>query len=83
MSRRSSPVRRDAAGEHVWGASVDDKKAVPLRLGLGLAVARAASMRPATRASVVAFRSAERHGLWRTRIKAPLSGGTAGRRTWC
>jgi outer membrane protein assembly factor BamB len=72
-----TPVTPTLRVEHVWSASVDDKKAVPLRLGLGLAVDDGHVYAAGHKGEVVSFDIASGRKAWRTRIKAPLSGGTA------
>jgi outer membrane protein assembly factor BamB len=74
---RLMPVAATLRVEHVWSASVDDKKAVPLRLGLGLAVDEVRVYAAGHKGEVVAFEIASGRMAWRTRIKAPLAGGTA------
>jgi len=61
----------------VWSASVDDKKAIALRLGLGIAVDAGRVFAAGHKGDVVAFDLNSGRTLWRTRLKAPLSGGTA------
>jgi len=61
----------------VWSATVDDKKAIKLRLGLGLSVADGRVYAAGHTGDVVALDLASGRSLWRTRLKAPLSGGTA------
>ena len=63
--------------QRLWSASVDDKKALPLRLGLGLSVADGRVYAAGHRGDVVALDLASGRVLWRTRTRAPLSGGTA------
>ena len=72
-----TPVASTLRIEHVWSASVDDKKAVPLRLGLGLAVDEGRVYAAGHKGEMAAFEIASGRRAWRTRIKAPLSGGTA------
>ncbi|HEY2274814.1 MAG TPA: outer membrane protein assembly factor BamB [Steroidobacteraceae bacterium] len=72
-----TPVAATLRVERVWSASVDDKKAVPLRLGLGLAVDEGHVYAAGHKGEVAAFDIASGRMAWRTRIKAPLSGGTA------
>jgi outer membrane protein assembly factor BamB len=71
------PVAATLRVERVWSATVDDKKAVPLRLGLGLAVDGGRVYAAGHKGEVAAFDIASGRMAWRTRIKAPLSGGTA------
>lgn len=72
-----TPVNATLRVERVWSASVDTKKSVPLRLGLGLAVDDGRVYAAGHKGEVVAFEIASGRVAWRTRIKAPLSGGTA------
>jgi outer membrane protein assembly factor BamB len=72
-----TPVAATLRVERVWSASVDDKKAVPLRLGLGLAVDEGHVYAAGHKGEVAAFDIASGRMAWRTRLKAPLSGGTA------
>ncbi|HYL01585.1 MAG TPA: outer membrane protein assembly factor BamB [Steroidobacteraceae bacterium] len=74
---RLMPVAATLRVQHVWSASVDDKKAVPLRLGLGLAVDDGRVYAAGHKGEVAAFDIASGRIVWRTRLKAPLSGGTA------
>ncbi len=71
------PVTATLRVERVWSASVDDKKAVPLRLGLGLAVDEGRVYAAGHKGEVAAFEIASGRMAWRTHIRAPLSGGTA------
>ncbi|MGH8131942.1 MAG: outer membrane protein assembly factor BamB [Steroidobacteraceae bacterium] len=61
----------------VWSASVDDKHAAPLRLGLSLSVDGERVYAAGHRGDVVALDLATGRAAWRVRTKAPLSGGTA------
>jgi outer membrane protein assembly factor BamB len=70
-----TPVAATLRVERVWSATVDDKKAVPLRLGLGLAVDDGRVYAAGHKGDVVAFDVASGRIAWRTRVKAPLSGG--------
>jgi outer membrane protein assembly factor BamB len=64
--------------QRVWSASaVDDRKAVVLRLGLGVAIANNHVYAAGHRGDVVALDLATGRTVWRTNTKAPLSGGTA------
>ena len=69
----SATVRVDRA----WSATVDDKKAVALRLGLGLSADENRAYAAGHRGDVVAIELASGRTAWRTRTRAPLSGGTA------
>lgn len=62
---------------HVWDASVSDKHAVPLRLGLGVSIADNRVYAAGHRGDVEAFDLNTGRVAWRTQVKAPLSGGTA------
>ncbi len=72
-----TPLTATLRVERVWSATVDNKKAIPLRLGLGLAVDDGHVYAAGHKGDVVAFDVASGRVAWRTRIKAPLSGGTA------
>jgi outer membrane protein assembly factor BamB len=72
-----TPLQATLHVERVWSASTDDKHAVPLRLGLGLAVADGRVYAAGHLGTVSAFDLAKGKVLWRTRTKAALSGGTA------
>jgi outer membrane protein assembly factor BamB len=63
--------------EHLWSTTVDDKKAEPLRLGLGLAVSGGRIYAAGHKGDVVALDLKNGRVQWRARTKAPLSGGTA------
>jgi outer membrane protein assembly factor BamB len=63
--------------QRIWDASVDDKKAVPLRLGLGIAIDNNRVYAAGHKGDVVAFDLNKGRVQWRTRTKAPLSGGTS------
>jgi outer membrane protein assembly factor BamB len=61
--------------ERVWTASVADKGAKPLRLGLGLAVEGNHVYAAGRKGEVAAFDLASGRTLWRAKTKLPLSGG--------
>jgi outer membrane protein assembly factor BamB len=64
--------------ERVWSASVPDKGAKVLRLGLSLATEGKRVYAAGYKGEVVAFDIATGHVLWRTRLKkTPYSGGPA------
>jgi outer membrane protein assembly factor BamB len=63
--------------QRIWSASVGDRKAAVLRLGLGVSVADNRVYAAGHRGDVVALDLGSGRLLWRTRIRAPLSGGTA------
>ncbi|HYB66355.1 MAG TPA: PQQ-binding-like beta-propeller repeat protein, partial [Steroidobacteraceae bacterium] len=72
-----TPINATLHVQRVWSASVDTKKSVPLRLGLGLAVDDGRVYAAGHKGDVVAFEIASGRVAWRTHLKAPLSGGTA------
>ena len=72
-----TPLSASLRVQRVWTAAVDDKKAVALRLGLGLSVAGNRVYAAGHRGDVVAIDLTSGHVAWRARIRAPLSGGTA------
>jgi outer membrane protein assembly factor BamB len=72
-----TPLQATLRIERVWKASTDDKHALPLRLGLGLAVGDGRVYAAGHLGTVSAFDLAKGKVLWRTRTKAALSGGTA------
>jgi outer membrane protein assembly factor BamB len=63
--------------QHVWGAAVDNKKAVALRLGAGISIANHRVYAAGHGGDVVALDLDNGHVVWRAKTKAPLSGGTA------
>src|SRR5579862_10013047 len=72
-----TPIAATLRVARVWSASVDDKKAIPLRLGLGLAVDGDRVYAAGHKGEVSAFELASGKSAWHVRLKAPLSGGTA------
>ncbi len=72
-----TPINATLRVQRAWSASVDTKKSVPLRLGLGLAVDDGRVYAAGHKGEVIAFEIASGRVAWRTRIRAPLSGGTA------
>jgi outer membrane protein assembly factor BamB len=72
-----TPLSASLRVQRVWTAAVDDKKAVALRLGLGLSVAGNRVYAAGHRGDVLGLDLASGHVAWRARIRAPLSGGTA------
>ena len=74
---RLTPVTATLHVARVWSATVDDKKAIPLRLALGLAVDGERVYAAGHKGEVTALELASGKSLWRVRLKAPLSGGTA------
>jgi outer membrane protein assembly factor BamB len=63
--------------QRLWSASVDDKKAVKLRLGLGVSLADNRVYAAGHRGDVMALDLGTGRVVWRARTRAPLSGGTA------
>jgi outer membrane protein assembly factor BamB len=61
--------------QRLWTASVADKGAKPLRLGLGLSVDGNRVYAAGRKGEVAAFDLQSGRTLWRTRTKLPLSGG--------
>src|SRR3954471_24331916 len=61
--------------ERVWTASVADKGAKPLRLGLGLAVDGNRVYAAGRKGEVAAFALASGRSMWRAKTKLALSGG--------
>lgn len=62
---------------HLWDHSMGDKKAAVLRIGQGLAVADNRVYAASHKGEVVALDLGTGRQLWRTKTRAPLSGGTA------
>jgi outer membrane protein assembly factor BamB len=63
--------------QRIWNASVDDKKAIALRLGLGVSVADNRVYAAGHRGDLVALDLGTGRVVWRVHTRAPLSGGTA------
>jgi outer membrane protein assembly factor BamB len=63
--------------KRVWSAQVDDKKAVVLRLGLGISIEGNRVYAAGHKGEVVALDLASGRTVWRVKTGAPLSGGTA------
>jgi outer membrane protein assembly factor BamB len=72
-----TPLAATLRVHRVWSAAVDDSKAAPLRLGLGLAVDEDHVYAAGHKGNVTAFEVASGHVVWKAHLKAPLSGGTA------
>ena len=72
-----TPVSWTLRVQHVWSATTDTKKSLPLRLGLSLATDDGRVYAAGHKGDVVAFDIANGRVAWRTHLKAPLSGGTA------
>jgi outer membrane protein assembly factor BamB len=63
--------------QRAWGASVDDKSAANLRLGLGVSIADGRLYAAGHKGQLTAFDLQTGKVVWRKNLKAPLSGGTA------
>jgi outer membrane protein assembly factor BamB len=74
---RLTPFAATLRVDRVWSASVDDKKALPLRLGLGIAADDGRVYAAGHKGTVTAFNLASGKIIWRTHTKAALAGGTA------
>jgi len=74
---RLVPFNATLRVERAWTASIPDKGAKPLRLGLGLAVEGNRVYGAGHRGDVAAFDLNSGRTLWRTKTKAQLSGGPA------
>ena len=72
-----TPLNATLRVQRAWETTVDDKKAVPLRLGLGIAVDGERIYAAGHKGNVLALELNTGRVAWRTNIKAPLSGGTA------
>jgi outer membrane protein assembly factor BamB len=72
-----APIRSTLRVEHIWSASVADRGAKRLRLGLGLAVEGSRVFASGHRGEVAAFDLETGHRLWRTNTRLPLGGGPA------
>ena len=72
-----APLKSTLHVEHIWSASVSDRGAKRLRLGLGLAVDGNRVFASGHRGEVAAFDLGTGHRLWRTNTKLPLGGGPA------
>lgn len=71
------PIKSTLRVRHIWSASVGDRGAKRLRLGLGLAVDGNRVFASGHGGDVVAFDLATGHRLWRTKTRLPLGGGPA------
>jgi outer membrane protein assembly factor BamB len=72
-----APIRSSLRVEHIWSASVSDRGAKRLRLGLGLALDGDRVFASGHKGEVAAFDLRTGHRLWRTYTKLPLGGGPA------
>ena len=77
LPAKLTPFAATLRVQQLWSVTVDDKKAAPLRLGLGLAVDGGRIYAAGHKGDVVALDLKNGRVLWRERTKAPLSGGTA------
>src|SRR5579862_568994 len=74
-----TPVTATLRVARVWSASVDDKKAIPLRLGLGLAVDGDRVYAAGHKGEVSAFELASGKSAWHGRLFALDAGNGASR----
>jgi len=72
-----APIRSTLRVEHLWSASVADRGARRLRLGLGLALDGSHVFASGHKGQVEAFDLASGRRIWRTNTKLPLGGGPA------
>lgn len=72
-----TPINATLKVDRVWSASVPDKGAKVLRLGLGLAAEGNRVYAAGYKGEVIAFDLASGRTVWRTKTKAPISGGPA------
>jgi outer membrane protein assembly factor BamB len=72
-----TPLQATLKVQRVWTHSVGVKKELELRLGLGIALANDRVYAAGNQGDVVALELAKGHLAWRTKLKAPLAGGTA------
>jgi outer membrane protein assembly factor BamB len=73
------PIKTTLRVEHIWSASVADRGAKRLRLGLGLAVDGNRIFASGHKGVVAAFDLQTGRRVWRTRTRLPLGGGPAAR----
>ncbi|HVS75920.1 MAG TPA: outer membrane protein assembly factor BamB [Steroidobacteraceae bacterium] len=71
------PIKATLRVQHLWSASVADRGAKRLRLGLGLAVDGNRVYASGHRGEVAAYDLETGHRLWRTYTRLPLGGGPA------
>ena len=73
------PIKSTLRVEHIWSASVADRGAKKLRLGLGLALDGDRVFASGHKGVVEAFDLQTGHRLWYTKTRLPLGGGPAAR----
>ncbi len=71
------PIKSTLRVRHLWSASVADRGAKQLRLGLGLALDGDRVFASGHKGEVAAFDLRSGHRLWRTNTRLPLGGGPA------
>ena len=71
------PIKSTLHVKHIWSASMSDRGAKRLRLGLGLAVDGDRVFASGHKGEVAAFDFRTGHRLWRTNTRLPLGGGPA------
>ncbi len=69
------PLSATLKVDRLWSASIGEKKAAKLRLGLGLAVADGRVYAAGHKGDVAAFDLKSGHQIWHVRTKADLAGG--------
>lgn len=72
-----APIKSSLRVKHIWSASVSDRGAKRLRLGLGLALDGDRVFASGHKGDVDAFDLRTGHRLWRTKTRLPLGGGPA------
>jgi outer membrane protein assembly factor BamB len=72
-----APIRSTLRVQHIWSASVADRGAKRLRLGLGLALDGSRVYASGHKGEVAAFDLASGHRIWRAYTRLPLGGGPA------
>ena len=73
------PIKSTLRVEHLWSASVSDRGAKRLRLGLGIDIDGNRVFASGHKGEVAAFDLESGHRIWRTYTKLPLAGGPAER----
>ncbi len=72
-----APIHSSLRVQELWKASVADRGAKRLRLGLGMAVDGSRVYASSHKGEVAAFDLATGHRIWRTYTRLPLGGGPA------